>query len=356
MKKICFIIGSLNSTGGTERVTTLMANELSIFYDVSIVSMVSGTEPFFALHANVHTYSLYPQKISFKKNFFSAMRKIRKFVRQHQFDTLIVVDSIYCVFTVPALVGIDINHICWEHFNFNNNNGVKIRDIGRRLAVRYCDYVVTLTNRDEALWRQGIKRIKAEVIAIPNPTSYQDISHKPNLDLKSFLAVGHLTNVKGFDLLIKAWSQFCQSNDDWTLRIVGSGEEEKALKAQAKKLKVDKRIEFIPTTKEIEHYYKTSSFFCLSSRFEGFGMVILEAQSFGLPVISFDCDFGPRDLIENGVDGSLVENGNVEALAERMLSSIALSQTNYEQLSKNAKQSASRFTINSVIQNWIAIV
>lgn len=356
-KNVCFLIGNLNYSGGTERVTSLIANELNkLNYNISILSLNNGDEPFFDLDIGIQAYSLYPQKISFKKNIIGVIGKIRRFVKEHNIDTLVVVDSIGCVFTVPALYGLNINHICWEHFNFNVNLGVKLRDLGRRLAARYCDYIVTLTSRDEELWKQGIKSMRSKTITIGNPSPYESINHVPKLEYKTILAVGRLTFQKGFDLLIESWSKVCKENNSWLLRIIGNGEDEYLLKEQASLLGISDRIEFISVTNEIEKYYQTSSFFCLSSRFEGFGMVIVEAQSFSLPVISFNCDCGPRDLIEDGINGFLVKNGSTNALANTILMSISLDEPHYKKFSDNAKILSSQFSIDSVLQIWKTIL
>lgn len=356
-KNVCFLIGNLNHSGGTERVTSLIANGLNkLNYDIYILSLNNGNEPFFDLDIGIQIHSLYSQKISFKKNIIGTIGKIRQFVKEHNIDTLVVVDSIACVFTVPALYGLNINHICWEHFNFNVNLGVKLRDLGRRLAARYCDYIVTLTSRDEELWKQGIKGIRSKTITIGNPSPYESINHVPKLESKTILAVGRLTFQKGFDLLIESWSKVCKENHSWLLRIIGNGEDEYLLKEQANLLGISDRIEFIPVTNEIEKYYQTSSFYCLSSRFEGFGMVIVEAQSFNLPVISFDCDCGPSDLIEDGINGFLVKNGSPDALADTLLMSISLDELHYKKLSDNAKILSSQFSIDSVLQIWKTIL
>ncbi|WP_350560615.1 glycosyltransferase family 4 protein [Psychrobacter sp. CAL346-MNA-CIBAN-0220] len=357
MKKICFLIGDLNNCGGTERVTSLIADKLvKKNFNVSILSLTDGMSPFFALDNDIQTYSLYSKNISFKKNFIGVIWKIRQFVQQNKIDTLIVVDSISCMFTVPALYGLEVNHICWEHFNFNVNLGVKARDLGRKWAAKHCDYIVTLTKRDKELWEEGLKNIKAEIIPIANPTPYENIEHTPSLEFKTVLALGRLTYQKGFDFLIEAWAQVCQTNDDWTLRIVGSGENEESLKTQARKLKISGRIDFVPATKKVEQYYKTSSFYCLSSRFEGFGMVLLEAQAFGLPIVAFDCDCGPRDLIEDGKSGWLSENGNVEDLAKKLSKVTELDELDYLQLSSNAKKSSLEFSTDKISKIWVNIL
>lgn len=357
MKRICFLIGDLNHPAGTERVTTLIANEMSKQgYAVSILSLVNGTKPFFALESNIKTYSLYSKKISFKKNYFGATWKIRQFVKQHHIDTFIVVDSISCVFTVPAFMGLQINHICWEHFNFNVDLGVSVRRLGRRLAAKYCDYIVTLTKRDKELWLNNLGQMKASVIPIANPSPYEGIENTPNLEFKTILAVGRLTHQKGFDLLIKAWAQVCETNPDWILRIVGSGEDEAKLTSQVSELSIVDRVDFVPANKDIEQYYRTSSYYAMSSRFEGLPMVLLEAQAFGLPIIAFDCDTGPSEVVHDRLNGWLVPPQNIELLRDAILNAITISKDSHKAMVENSHSNNERFTINRTIFQWKNII
>lgn len=357
MKKICFVIGNLNHTGGTERVTSLIANAIAQKnYQVSILSLAEGCQPFFDLEPSIKIHSLYPEKVSMKKNFLGAVWRIRNFIKTHHIETLIVVDSILCVFTVPALYRLNVKHICWEHFNFKVNLGVSYRDIGRKWASKYCDYVVTLTKRDKGLWENSIKNIKAVIIPIPNPTPYENTGHYPSLKFKTILSLGRLTYQKGFDLLIDAWALVCDLNPDWILRIVGSGEDEQQLKDQAKRLNIFDRIEFIPATQDVQHHYETSSFYCMSSRFEGLPMVLLEAQAFGLPVVSFDCDTGPSDIINNNIDGYLVVDGNVELLRNKLLKLMNLNLNEYNLMSENSRINSKKFYISNIERKWFDIL
>lgn len=357
MKKICFLIGNLNSSGGTERVTTLIANALAQKnFQVSILSLADGKQSFFELEPDIKTYSLYPEKISFKKNFLGAVWLIRRFVTQNQIDTLVVVDSISCVFTVPALFGLKVKHICWEHFNFKVNLGVKYRDIGRKWAAKYCDYVVTLTKRDKELWEQGIKNIKAKVIPIANPSPFEVQENIPSLDYKTILCVGRLTHQKGFDLLITAWTKVAQQVPDWKIVIVGSGEDEQMLKQMAKSLGVDDSIIFAGQQKNMSTFYRQASFFCMSSRFEGLPMVLLEAQSYGLPIVAFDCDTGPAEIVQHNINGLLVESGNINGLTNSLLELINLSNIQYEKMSSNAVENSVRYSVNPILKQWLSII
>ena len=357
MKRVCFLIGNLNNSGGTERVTTLIANELvRMSYNVSIISLTEGKQPFFELDNSIRTYSLYSDKVSFKTNFFGVVYKLRNFVKNNKIDSFVVVDSISCIFTVPAFYGLKLNHICWEHFNFDVNLGVKSRDLGRRLAARYCDYVVTLTKRDKELWEQGLKNIKAKIIPIANPTPYENTNHIPSLEYKTVLAMGRLTYQKGFDLLIDAWALVCKINLDWTLRIVGSGEDEEHLKQQAKNLGIYDRINFVPSTKSVELHYTTSSFYCLSSRFEGLPMVLLEAQAFGLPIVAFDCDTGPSEIINHNFNGYLCKVNEPESLALGLIKMINSNKDGFEEMSYRSKLNSENYTIDKIVEKWKDVV
>lgn len=358
MKNICFLIGNLNDSGGTERVTTLIANKLSEDnrFQVSILSLSEGKNPFFHLDSNINLYSLYEVRPSFKKQFFSTILKIRNFVKNHHIDILVDVDSILCVFTVPALIGLSTKHICWEHFTFNTNLGIKQRDLGRKLAARYCDYVVTLTNRDKELWEEGLEKINAKIVAIPNPTPYENCNNKPSLDSKIVLAVGRLTYSKGFDLLLQAWKQVVSVKEDWKLQIVGNGEDESKLKTLANQLNITDSVEFIPATQNIAEYYQSASIFCLSSRFEGFGMVILEALSFGLPVVSFNCEVGPDELVEHHKNGLLAEPLNITDLSDCILEMMNVPDESYKKYVLNSKMYSTKYFIGNIVDKWIEII
>lgn len=356
MKKICFLIGNLNSSGGTERVTTLIANALAQKnFQVSILSLADGKQSFFELEPDIKTYSLYPEKISFKKNFLGAVWLIRRFVTQNQIDTLVVVDSISCVFTVPALFGLKVKHICWEHFNFKVNLGVKYRDIGRKWAAKYCDYIVTLTHRDQELWKNNLSNIRSKIITIVNPSTFEGIEHIPDLDCKVVLAVGRYRHQKGYDLLLQAWSSVT-NKEGWKLVIVGEGEDKQKIIELSKFLKIDDTVEINSSTDNIAQYFKSASFYCMSSRFEGLPMVLLEAQSFGLPLVSFDCDTGPAELIDNEFSGYLVEPENIEKLSEAITKMINLDKDSYLRMCINAKENVNNFKVDEIVKKWLAIL
>nr|WP_174507016.1 glycosyltransferase family 4 protein [Acinetobacter sp. Marseille-Q1620] len=359
MRKICFFISTISNTGGTERVSTLIANELlNKGFDVCFFNLIGNANTQFELNANIKIYTLSLKEGSIKQNYFSTVWKLRNFVKNNQIDVVIDVDSILSVISVPALIGLSVQHICWEHFNFKVNLGVKFRSLGRILAAKFADNVVTLTQKDKKLWESNIKRINAKIVTIHNPSSYEQ--PKVNLDklnYKIVLSVGRLTYQKGFDDLIDVWANICEYNPDWTLRIVGSGEDEECLKKQAKELNISDKIDFVPATKNIDKYYETSAFYCMSSRFEGLPMVLIEAQAFGLPIVSFDCDCGPSDIVDNGVNGFLVKNRSLNDLEKSLIKMMNLSSIEYNMFVENSILKNKKFLLeDSIIFEWIKLI
>lgn len=358
MKKICFLIGDINHSGGTERVTTLIANNLAQQNNnVFILSLSHGDQPFFELNSNIKIQALFNEKVSMKKNFFQAVRKIRYFLISKQIDTLIVVDSISCVFTVPACAGLRINHICWEHFNLKVNLGSRFRDLGRWMAAKWCNKIVTLTERDKSFWDNRFNLAHTnKVVAIANPSPYELQENIPSLEHKTILCVGRLTYQKGFDLLIPSWSKVAHKLDGWKIIIVGTGEDEVSLKEMAVNYGVSDSIIFAGQQKNMDPFYRQASFFCMSSRFEGLPMVLLEARSYKLPIVSFDCDTGPTEVIKEGRDGFLAINANIHDLSQKVLKMATMNENTFSDFVESSKQASKHFEIKNIINLWVELI
>ena len=353
--KIIFLGGNFNLSGGTERVASIIANELTkIGYEVTVASVQGGDHPFYPLDSRIKIRSLF-SKVG--RNIFRTpllIHRIRKLLLEEKADVLVSVESMLALFTVPATIGLTAKHICWEHFSFNNDLGRRGRRIARQLAARYCDVVVTLTARDRLCWKSKTSGT-AQIIAISNPSPFpvQPITSRINKE-KVVLAVGRLVSRKGFDMLLQAWSLVAPSAEGWVLRIVGDGPEGKSLAAQAKSLGISDAVEFTGLVSNVEAHYREASIFCLSSRYEGFGMVLLEAMSFGLPVVSFDCEMGPAEVLE-GTGGKLVAQGNVEELAEELLSLMGSPEERMA-ISALSQGKAKLYQPNLILGEWVRII
>lgn len=358
MKKICFFCSNYGHSGGTERVSTAIANGLAEQgYEVVMLSLFGGFPPFFEQHPSILNAQLYSTNVSFTKHYFATLLKLRAFVKAQRIDTLIAVESMLALYSLPAVMGLKIKHITWEHFNYNVDLGRKTRRIARHLSRLLSDKIVTLTERDKEIWLKNSKG-SAEIMAIPNPSPYAISDNTPLLANKRVLAIGRLTYQKGFDLLLQAWQQFKAKPDtqDWQLQIVGEGETKAQLEALLQSLNIQDSVSILPFSNNVSSYYQNASIYCMSSRFEGLPMVLIESLSFGLPIVSFDCDTGPSDIIENGKNGYLCQPNNIQDLADKLHQLAMLNEKDYLLMSENSKKSAVKFNPKMILQQWREIL
>lgn len=296
-RKICFLTGTLNAFAGAERMTAVMANRLAALgFEVHVLSLWDSTSCF-ALDARVTRHTLFERRPSFKRKYLATVLGIRRYLRKHRIDVLVEVDTMLTLFTVPAALLLPTRRIAWEHCHFDEDLGRKARRIARKLAARTNDGIVVLTERDRQRWRQALSP-RAPMLVIPNPLPFPYPEHAAAGNAKSVLAVGRLAPVKGFDTLLEAWAMVQADFPDWTLTIVGEGDERCNLEARMQTLDIAGSVSLPGTTADVETYYRSASVFCLASRYEGFGMVLVEAMAHGLAVVSTQCEAGPRELLE----------------------------------------------------------
>lgn len=217
-----------------------------------------------------------------------------------------------------------------------------------RLKKTYQKYhkIITLTKADEEVWRKHFDNTQT----ITNPLTIQPLTN-PTLQNKRALAVGRLAEQKGFDYLIDAWKIVNEKHPDWTLDIYGDGELKQQLLLQIERSNLQGKVIINRPTKEIEEIYHKHSFFVLSSRFEGFVLAIIEAMASGIPCVSFDCQYGPNQIINHGENGFLTPLENVEQLAEHIIKLIENEDLRKE-FSQKAVISAQKFSLENIMQQW----
>ena len=153
---------------------------------------------------------------------------------------------------------------------------------------------------------------------------------------------------------MEAWKIIASKRSDWTLKLVGEGEQKKALMNQCKALGIESTVVFEGATQNMAKAYCDSSLFLLTSRFEGFGLVLAEAMQCGVPCVSFDCPHGPADIIDNGKNGMLVENGNIEAFADAVLKLIDDEELR-TRMGKAAIEKAKAYLPETIMPQWITL-
>lgn len=353
--KICFLIADISGRGGTERVTSIIANGLSERqFEVDIITCRNKPESFFFLNKEIKIYSLGAEKITnrFIRKLMN-MKRLWRLVCDKKYDVIIAVD-VYIFYYLLAIQILKKSHcIAWEHFNCNVSN-MKFSNLARLLAVRFADQVVVLGKQDLCNYMRKYKKYK-KVTCIYNPVVFEKTVNK-NIDKHRIIAAGRLAEQKGFDLLIDAWNiiEKKYEDSDWILDIYGTGRLETQLLHQINKYGLT-RVHLKGYADDLDTEYLNSSIFVLSSRYEGFGLVLIEAQACGLPCVSFDCQVGPREIIDDKVNGYLVENGNVKHLADSLLK-LMNDEKLRKEFSVNAHKDLRRFDLKNVLNGWEALL
>lgn len=339
---IVFIINSLEARGGTERVASLLANHLSCFYQISILSKDS--------YGGKNAYFLddVVKDIKFTGSNFVFLKRCKQYVTKNNPDIVIIHTMSKLT---PALLFSGIKAKCiWsiEHISYEFHT-LLYKQLRKRLYKKV-DIIITLTKCD----KENYKQLHNNVTVIPNVTPLQILDKTSKNQSKTIVSIGRLTPQKGYDLLIKAWSSVEKIHLDWSLDIYGEGEDRYKLEQLIAENNI-KNITLKGLIDNIQNVYDNATFYVMSSRYEGLPMVLIEAQSRGLPIISFDCPSGPSEIITEGVDGYLVENGNAELLAER-ISYLIANESMRKEFSINALRSAKRFKPDQIINQWTTLI
>lgn len=216
--------------------------------------------------------------------------------------------------------------------------------------VRRFDKFVVLTNEDKGYWG-GLPNIEV----IPNAAIHVSKNYS-EVKNKRVIAVGRLDYQKGFNRLIQAWKLVQHSGQfsDWRLDIFGQGEWQEMLQQMIDEQGLQNTAKINPPTNAILNEYVHSSLLVMSSNYEGFGMVLVEAMSCGVPVISFDCKCGPKDIIQPGINGLLVPNGDIQALADAMMK-VMEDEAYRKMLSLNARKVVDTYSEQAVMSQWIRL-
>lgn len=210
------------------------------------------------------------------------------------------------------------------------------------------DVFAVLTKEDKEYWGKGFDNI----VYMPNSITYNE-NIKANLENKLIISVGRITYQKGYDRLVEVWKKVSKQFPDWQLNIYGSGEDKESLLDIIEKEGLNNIHIFDPTPK-IEEKLLEASLYVMTSRFEGLPMALLESMAVGLPLVSFDCKCGPKDVIRDGENGYLVKDGDINTMSEKI--KILLSDKELRQrMGRIAKQYAADFSHENIIDKWVSL-
>lgn len=373
---LLYLVPSLNNPGGMERILAEKINYLitECNYNVFVATTEEkGKNPYFKLNEKVNliqldlnfndffNYNLVSKFYNTKKKLRLYENMLHSIIKENNIDICVSLGGKELEFLHSMKV--DCAKICELHFSksirsqflisrsksFLNRILGNIRTKQLINQTKKLDKLVVLTKDDEADWKQT----NDNVIQIYNFSTIKP-QNLTDLSQKTAIAVGRLDAQKGFDLLIDAWKIVAQSNTDWKLNIFGVGEWDAMLKNKISEAGLSDFVFLKGNSSEIDKEMSNSSLFILSSRYEGFPMVLLESLSCGLPLVAFNCKTGPSEVIENDDCGILVPHENVGELANSISKLISDPQL-LKKKSLHAKLKSDNFSKESVMNSWITL-
>jgi GalNAc-alpha-(1->4)-GalNAc-alpha-(1->3)-diNAcBac-PP-undecaprenol alpha-1,4-N-acetyl-D-galactosaminyltransferase len=356
MIKITLVISGMG-LGGAERVMSILANYWATHgQQVTLITLVDRSQPpFYPLDPQINLQQLGVTGASSNPaiaviNIWKRVRVLRKAIIASEPDVVISFLNTVNVLTLIATRNLNIPIVVSEHSYPTFPDVNRFWQVLMKLTYRYADYVTLLTQSALAFYPadRGYRSI-----VMPNPviTPSAEILTERLLPTPSLIAAGRLHPVKGFDLLITAFAQLRDKYPDWHLTILGEGPIRSELEDLRSRLKLTDRVHLPGQVQNVNAYLRQADIFVLSSRFEGFPMALCEAMACGLTVLATDCLSGPREIIEDGVNGILVPMEDVDALANG-LDALMSDRAKRQQLAQAAPQILDRFGLEQVMNIW----
>ncbi|MFV5702761.1 glycosyltransferase family 4 protein [Flavobacterium sp. XS2P12] len=355
--KLLYIVPNINSEGGVARVLSIKTNYLveKLGYEVHILTQNEGFSPlFYSFNSNIVFHDMI-LKGNFFQFFNSFSKGLKSKIKAIQPDIIVVCDNGLKAYSIPFILKNKVPLILEMHSSkfieereLKNNFLTKVVSNGirffKKIGIKKYDRFVVVTNESIAEWNIN------NTIVIPNPLWFTS-KKSSALENKKAIAVGRHTYEKGFDRMLQIWRKVVDKHPDWILEIYGKSSGNIDLRLLAKNLDISRNVVFYEPVQNINEKYLEASFYLMTSRFEGFGMVLIEAMASGLPCIAYDCPCGPRAIISQNQDGFLIENSNeidyvksVETLIENQAIRI--------EMGKKAKLSSEKYNIDAIMETW----
>jgi glycosyltransferase involved in cell wall biosynthesis len=357
MSIVLYITNGLSGSGGLERVLSVKASYLAenYSYDVHITTLnEKNKNPFYCLSSkiNIHTISV---SGGFIKYIYQYIVGIRKVIKELNPDLISVCDDGLKGMMFP-LIFLGKQPVIYERhvsrqIEIKGDKTTILTRISTLLKFKLMNFAggkfdrfIVLTKGNTLEWQLNNMEI------IPNPLP-QFSREKSPLSSKTAIAVGKQSYQKGYDRLLEIWKLVHEKYPDWKLEVYGKLDPSLGLETRAEELGIANIMHFHTPIKSIHEKYFEASMLLMTSRYEGFGLVLIEAMSFGVPCISFDCPFGPGDIISDQQNGLLIENGNTEAFADAVIKIIENKEYR-EQMGARAYDSIDGYRIETIGDMW----
>ncbi len=357
MKKIALVKWSIDRTDGGLKVATSLANELSTMYEVHLLSMISTESNFFSLKQSVRYQNLSPKKISMSKNFLDAVKLLRNYLKEQNIDIVFGIGMSMNSVGVASTLGLKTKFVSCDHTNSIVDNDTKVKKVQRFVGAKFADKIITLTQEDRRNYirKYGIAEDKIAYIYNWKEDVLSNVTY--NSESTKLVTVGRFDIQKGYDYLVQVAKKVLNEKSDWTWDIYGSGNKGEVNKIRDLIIENDLQDKlFIKGLEKNQALiYGDKAIYVMTSRYEGLPLVLLEAQQYNLPIVSFRCPTGPNEIVEDGVNGYLVECYDMDKLSEKLLE-LMEDEVLRQSFSEHAKDNMDKFDKDKILKQWIELI
>lgn len=352
---IVYLLRDISDCGGIQQTTCYEINSIqnNSSYNISIVSLYHKRQEsiFFELNNEIKRYNLFDEYVDTKKRFFDIKKRLNRLLNEIK-PNIVVIQGIAFSNFLSKDNWQKYKVIVCEHGHFYMGKRFGLHWFGQKKSLKYAQAIITLTELDKINYQKRNKNgilIKKIFNPCVFPTYYNG---EYNISSKIIVSCGTLDEIKRFDHVIAVAEIVFAKYPDWKWFIYGDGPERRNLEKMITKKNLQNNVFLKGYEINKNIIYGNKSFMVMTSSFEGFGMVLIEAMQYYLPLISYNVNYGPKEIIKNNINGCLVEEGNIDLLSKTIENLIEDAEKR-KQMSINAFQSLDRFDSEKITKQWI---
>ena len=348
----------LDDSGGGERVAVSLANELTKQYEVHLIGITTKqSDLFFKINSQVKYSNFFYHRVRLSKNILKISKMLKKYFIDNEIEVAFGIGISANVFLSLAGIGTQTKVVLCDHTNSITDNRELSQKVQRYVGSKLADKIITLTQEDceNYIKKYGTSETKIAYIYNWKEAALSDVSY--NKKSTKIVTVGRFDYQKGYDYLVQVAKKVLAKRSDWTWEIYGSGKQDEADKIRDFITENDLQDKLVVKglEKNQDLIYGDKGIYVMTSRYEGLPLVLLEAQQYNLPIVSFRCPTGPNEIIEDGVNGYLVECYDTDKLSEKLLE-LMEDEALRQSFSEHAKDNMDKFNKDKIFKQWIELI
>lgn len=358
MKKIALVKWILDDSGGGERVAVSLANELTKKYEVHLIGITTKqSDLFFGINSQVKYSNFFDHRVRLSKNILKISKMLKKYFLDNEIEVAFGIGIFSNIFLSLSGIGISTKVVLCDHTNSITANRELSKKVQRYVGTKLVDKIITLTQEDRKNYirKYGISENRIAYIYNWKENRLSNIPY--NDESTKIVTVGRFDYQKGYDYLIQVAKKVLAKMPDWTWEIYGSGKQDEVDKIRDLITENDLQDKLVikGLEKNQDLIYGDKGIYVMTSRYEGLPLVLLEAQQYNLPIVSFRCPTGPSEIVEDGVNGYLIDCYDTDKMSEKLLE-LMKNDDLRQSFSDHAKDTMDKFDKNKILNQWIELI